>query len=88
MTGYENTPDVSASAFTFQLNNVSYSIDNKEIIQGITLGATERRIGIIGRNASGKTTLARLLSGLVAPSQGKVQVGGIDVAQDRKAGHP
>lgn len=35
-------------------------------------------VGIAGKNASGKTTLARLLNGLLRPTQGKVLINGMD----------
>lgn len=37
-------------------------------------------LGLIGRTGSGKTTVARLLLRLVAPSSGRVVVGGVDAA--------
>jgi iron complex transport system ATP-binding protein len=36
--------------------------------------------GVIGPNASGKTTLVRLLSKVVAPSSGRIRLDGVDVA--------
>jgi len=35
-------------------------------------------VSIVGRNASGKTTLAKLLTGLLKPSKGKVRIQGTD----------
>ncbi|KQY19891.1 energy-coupling factor ABC transporter ATP-binding protein [Rhizobium sp. Root482] len=51
----------------------------------LTLTLGERRIGIIGLNGSGKTTFARLINGLVKPSEGRVCVNGLDTAGDAKA---
>nr|WP_210296615.1 ABC transporter ATP-binding protein [Rhizobium sp. BK399] len=44
----------------------------------VTLQLTEKRIGIIGLNGSGKTTFARLINGLTKPSVGRVIVNGRD----------
>lgn len=66
------------------LSGVSYAVAGREILTGLTLSLTEARIGIIGRNGSGKTTLLRLMAGLIAPSAGRIAVGGVDPA-DRKA---
>jgi len=44
-----------------------------------------RRLGIVGRNGSGKSSLLRLLSGLSPPTAGRVRIAGIDPAADRAA---
>ena len=67
------------------LRDVVYVPDGKAVLTDITLETSARRIGIVGRNGSGKTSLARVLTGLVPPSQGKVRIDGVDVAKDRKA---
>jgi ABC-2 type transport system ATP-binding protein len=40
------------------------------------------RIGLVGANGAGKTTTFRLLLGLAHPTQGRIEVCGIDVARD------
>jgi ABC-type transporter Mla maintaining outer membrane lipid asymmetry ATPase subunit MlaF len=37
-------------------------------------------LGFIGHNGGGKTTLLRLLAGLLRPTRGRVRVGGLDVS--------
>ena len=49
----------------------------------LTLG--ERRIGVVGLNGSGKTTMARLINGLVKPTGGTVAVAGLDTIKDETA---
>ena len=51
----------------------------------LTLTLCERRIGIVGLNGSGKTTMARMINGLVRPSAGAVTVGGLDTVKDEAA---
>lgn len=70
---------------TFALQNVFVTRDDKSILRDVTAQVSARRIGIIGRNGSGKTTFARVLAGLVDASSGRVEIGGIDPAKDRKA---
>ncbi|MBQ0805783.1 MAG: ABC transporter ATP-binding protein [Sulfitobacter sp.] len=67
------------------LNAVSFAPGGVAVLHDVTLQANERRIGVVGRNGSGKTSLARVLAGLVSPAAGQVQIAGVDVAKDRKA---
>lgn len=39
-------------------------------------------VGLIGHNGAGKSTVLRMLMGLLAPSEGSVRVGGVDVVAD------
>ncbi len=43
-----------------------------------------RRIGVIGDNGSGKSTMLRLINGLLLPSSGRVVVTGLETARHRK----
>nr|WP_202884730.1 ABC transporter ATP-binding protein [Actinopolymorpha cephalotaxi] len=47
-------------------------------MSGLDLQLSERRIGVVGANGSGKSTFARLLNGLVLPTRGQVLVDGYD----------
>lgn len=74
-------------------NNVVVDVDTPSetdpdavtrILGPVTLTLTEDRVGIIGANGSGKSTLARLINGLHSPTEGNVEVGGLDVATHAK----
>ena len=67
------------------LNAACVSLEGRPVLSDLTLTLTESRIGIIGRNGSGKTTFLRLLAGLISPASGSVRLGDIDPAKDRKA---
>ena len=76
--------DTSATA-QISFAAVDQKIDGRLILSGVSVDLSARRIGVIGRNGSGKTTFARLLAGLVAPSAGTVTIDGINPAKDRRA---
>ena len=62
-----------------------FAIDGREIFQGLNLrlGPGESYI-ILGASGSGKSVLLKLLSGLLAPQKGSVEIGGIDLATASK----
>ncbi|MBR9842324.1 MAG: ATP-binding cassette domain-containing protein, partial [Rhodobacteraceae bacterium] len=57
---------------------------DRTVLQDISLSLTERRIGIIGANGSGKSSFARLLNGLVLPTSGTVKIDGLDTSTKGK----
>ena len=54
-------------------------------LAGLDLSIGERRVAVIGANGSGKSTFARLLNGLIVPSEGSVRVDDLDTRTDGKA---
>lgn len=58
---------------------------DKVALRALTLSLSERRVGVIGLNGSGKTSFARLINGLAKPSSGRVTVDGLDTVTDWKA---
>ncbi|SDT09598.1 energy-coupling factor ABC transporter ATP-binding protein [Actinopolymorpha singaporensis] len=61
-----------------ELRSVSHHYGPRTVLSGLDLELSERRIGVIGANGSGKSTFARLLNGLVLPTRGQVLVDGYD----------
>lgn len=68
-----------------RFTDCSVRFGERVALQPLTLEITERRVGIIGLNGSGKTTFARLINGLVKPSAGHVTVNGLDTVKDERA---
>ncbi len=68
-----------------ELAGVGHRFAEAPVLADIDLVLTERRIAVIGANGSGKSTFARLLNGLIVPSEGTVRIDGLDTRTDAKA---
>ena len=56
--------------------------DSPTILRGINLSISKGEfVSLIGRNASGKTTLAKMLNGLLKPTKGTVEINGINTTK-------
>jgi len=55
-------------------------LNGQTVLKDITLSLKERRIGLVGLNGSGKSSLVRLLNGLRLPTAGSVRVFGQPVS--------
>lgn len=64
-----------------ELQNVSYIVDdsNKEILKNINLIIDERFVAITGPNGGGKSTLAKMIAGIIKPTSGKILFDGEDI---------
>ena len=59
------------------LDNVSFSYTNIPVVRDITLAVGEGEfLGVIGPNAGGKSTLLKLILGLLQPDKGDIKVFG------------
>jgi energy-coupling factor transport system ATP-binding protein len=71
----------AASAPLIEFQDVHFAYKGQPALRGVTLTIYDGElVALLGRNGSGKTTLARHIIGLLHPAQGKVLVGGRDVA--------
>ena len=66
-----------------ELQHISYDVeqdgDNKGILRDINLTIHERFVAITGPNGGGKSTLAKVIAGILAPTQGRVLLDGEDI---------
>ena len=68
-----------------EVSDVSHRFGAHDVLKDVNLSISERRVGVIGANGSGKSTFARLLNGLLIPDEGTVTVDCIDTRKDVKA---
>ena len=57
------------------INELSYRIEGRPILEGATAGIpTGHKVGLVGRNGTGKTTLLRIIAGEIHPDDGALTV--------------
>jgi len=62
------------------ITNLHAGYGKVEVLQGISLEVPKGQVvTLIGSNGAGKTTTMRAISGMIAPRQGKVMLGDIDI---------
>jgi len=66
------------------LKNVSKSYDGKKkAVDNISLEITKGEIiGFIGPNGAGKTTTIKMITGIISPSQGSIEINGSDITKN------
>lgn len=69
---------------TIDFSSVTVSFDETVVLDDINLTLSEQRIGVIGQNGGGKSTLTRLINGLGEPTAGTVTVDGINPSEQGK----
>ena len=66
------------------VRSVTHLYGDRVVLDAVDAHLSERRVGVIGANGSGKSTFARLLNGLVLPDAGFVEVDGLDTRKHGK----
>ena len=80
LNGYQNITDEKQNIL--EVRNLSFKYSNEFIINDISLSIEKGKItGIIGDNGSGKTTILKILSGLLKPNSGSVQIEGSSLGE-------
>ena len=68
-----------------ELKNVSYQVrdekSDKEILKNISLKIEDRFVAITGPNGGGKSTLAKMIAGIIKPTEGHIFFDGIDITE-------
>ena len=67
---------------TIEIRNVSFShTPTSQIFNNLNLSFTPGACAIVGQNGTGKTTLLKILRGLLTPKSGSVLLNGKDIAE-------
>ena len=95
MNDDDGLPDATRSRLSrpelrgsIELKNMTYSFPGSDsaIIRDLSLKIPAgQKIAIVGRMGSGKSTMSRLISGLIEPSEGSVLIDGVDLRQIDKS---
>jgi ATP-binding cassette subfamily C protein LapB len=75
-------------AGSIEFKNVSYTFPgaSSPIIRNLSLKIPAgQKVALVGRMGSGKSTMSRLISGLIEPSEGAVLIDGVDLRQIDKS---
>ncbi len=67
-----------------QLQNISYVVKDenggeKEILKNISVDINDRFVAVTGPNGGGKSTLAKIITGIYTPTSGKIILDGEDI---------
>ncbi|MFN2518560.1 MAG: ABC-F family ATP-binding cassette domain-containing protein, partial [Jatrophihabitantaceae bacterium] len=71
------------------VENISKAYGTRTVLDRVSLGITDGdRVGVVGRNGDGKSTLLRMITGAEPPDSGRVtRTGGVQVAMVEQRGH-
>ena len=84
LTGWHDRARVGGSAI--RVRGLRKSFGGKAAVDGIDLDiAAGSLAGLVGPNGAGKTTSLSMMTGLLRPDGGSIQVGGLDVWEDPPA---
>lgn len=66
-----------------KVSGVSKNYGHRKAIDNISFEVKEGEVvGFLGPNGAGKTTTMRMLTGFMAPSEGKIEIDGVDIFED------
>lgn len=67
------------------IKNLAKKFDNTFVVKDCNMTVPKGCVyGFLGANGAGKTTIFKMLTGLISPTNGTVEVFGVDVTKDRE----
>ena len=75
-----------------ELRNISYHVEEngappRDILRDVNLTINERFVAITGPNGGGKSTLAKVIAGIITPTSGQILLDGVKKYYDQYAFH-
>ena len=68
-----------------EVKNVSLRFRDVEAVRDVSFSAPDQSIlGLVGSDGAGKSSILRLIAGMIQPSQGEIYVDGLSVVTDRQ----
>ncbi|MBO5277236.1 MAG: ATP-binding cassette domain-containing protein [Clostridia bacterium] len=68
-----------------ELKNVSYVVNDelgeKQILKNVNLSINDRFVAFTGPNGGGKSTLTKVIAGIIKPTEGKIYFDGEDITE-------
>ena len=73
-------------AIVFENVDFAYDEGEKNVVEDLSFKVERGSfVALVGRNASGKSTVAKLVNGLIAPLSGKITVWGLDATDENNS---
>ncbi|MBQ4268236.1 MAG: ATP-binding cassette domain-containing protein, partial [Clostridia bacterium] len=68
-----------------KLENITYRVNDelgeKTILDNVSLELDDRFVAFTGPNGGGKSTLAKVIAGIIQPTSGKIYLDGEDITE-------
>ncbi|MEJ5227715.1 ATP-binding cassette domain-containing protein [Thermodesulfovibrio sp.] len=63
-------------------DDVWFSYGSREVLKGVSFSANfNERIAVLGESGGGKTTILKLILGLISPDRGRIIIDGVDITE-------
>ena len=81
----ENKSIIQFDNVSFAYESADEEVQTQKVVDGFSLSIPEGQfVAVLGRNGCGKSTVAKLINGILVPVSGKITVDGMDTSDDSK----